>query len=64
MFRNDRTSNNKTKGGCVALYVPKSLAPKEKTQCFLSKTDSFESVWVECKNTFDKKSNKKILINV
>lgn len=64
MFRQDRVANKKKKGGGVALYVPKSFAPKKYTNTPQSRTDSCESVWVECKNSFDKTSNKRLLINV
>ena len=66
MFRNDRVPENKKKkkkGGGVALYVPKSLAPKE-FKFKESKLHTGESVWVECKKNFDKKCKKRQLINV
>ena len=68
MFRNDRVPENnkkkkKKKGAGVALYVPKSLAPKE-FKFKESKLHTSESVWVECKRNLDKKCKKRQLINV
>ena len=62
MFRNDRVPETnkkkiKKKGGGVALYVPKSLAPKE-FKFKESKLHTAESVSDESKKNFDKKYKK------
>ena len=55
MFRYDRRSAVKKKGGGVLLYIPDlNLFDKEK----------YESVWVECKSTFNISSKEKMLVNL
>ena len=55
MFRYDRQSAVKKKGGGVLLYIPDlNLFDKEK----------YESVWVECKSTFNISSKEKMLVNL
>ena len=59
MFRYDRQSAVKKKGGGVLLYIPVKLAPKLRPDLNLFDKEKYESVWVECKSTFNISSKKK-----
>ena len=64
MFRYDRQSAVKKKGGGVLLYIPVKLAPKLRPDLNLSDKEKYESVWVECKSTFNISSKEKMLVNL
>ena len=64
MFRYDRQSAVKKKGGGVLLYIPVKLAPKLRPDLNLFDKEKYESVWVECKSTFNISSKEKILVNL
>ena len=64
MFRYDRQSAVKKKGGGVLLYIPVKLAPKLRPDLNLFDKEKYESVWVECKSTFNISSKEKMLVNL
>ena len=64
MFRYDRQSAVKKKGGGVLLYIPVKLAPKLRPNLNLFDKEKYESVWVECKSTFNISSKEKMLVNL
>ena len=64
MFRYDKQSAVKKKGGGVLLYIPVKLAPKLRPDLNLFDKEKYESVWVECKSTFNISSNEKMLVNL
>ena len=64
MFRYDRQSALKKKGGGVLLYIPVKLAPKLRPDLNLFDKEKYESVWVECKSTFNISSKEKMLVNL
>ena len=64
MFRYDRQSAVKKKGGGVLLYIPVKLAPKLRPDLNLFDKEKLESVWVECKSTFNISSKEKMLVNL
>ena len=55
-FRKDRnlSLHDKTSGGGLLLYIPRSLKPKERSDLTTISESRFESIWVECE--FNKKS--------
>ena len=63
-FNFNRCNSDKSKGGGVALFVPLSLAPKERTDLNLFDKERFESIWIECKESFDRSCKKTMLINI
>ena len=63
-FNFNRCVKDKSKGGEVALFISLSLAPKERTVLNLFDKERFESVWIECKESFDRSCKKTMLINV
>ena len=60
----DRQSAVKKKGGGVLLYIPVKLAPKLRPDLNLFDKEKYESVWVECKSTFNISSKEKMLVNL
>ena len=64
MFRYDKQSAVKKKGGGVLLYIPVKLAPKLRPDLNLFDKEKYESVWVECKSTFNISSKEKMLVNL
>ena len=62
MLRYDRQSAVKKKGGGVLLYIPVKLAPKLRPDLNLFGKEKYESVWVECKSTFNISSEEKMLV--
>ena len=64
MFRYDRQSAVKKKGSGVLLYIPVKLAPKLRPDLSLFDKEKYESVWVECKSTFNISSKEKMLANL
>ena len=60
-FRKDRnlSLHDKTSGGGLLLYIPRSFKPKERSDLKTISESRFESIWVECE--FIK---KKYLINI
>ena len=58
-FRKDRnlSLHDKTSGGGLLLYIPRSFKPKERSDLTTISESRFENIWVECefkKNVFDK----------
>ena len=51
--------HDKTSGGGLLLYIPRSFKPKERSDLTTVSESRFESIWVECQ--FNKKKN---LINI
>ena len=49
-FRKDRnySLHDKTSGGGLLLYIPRSFKPKERTDLTTTSESRFESIWVEC----------------
>ena len=64
MFRYDRQSAVKKEGGGVLLYILVKLAPKLRPNLNLFDKEKYESVWVECKSTFNISSKEKMLVNL
>ena len=64
MFRYDRQSAVKKKDGGVLLYISVKLAPKLRLDLNLFDEEKYESVWVECKSTFNISSKEKMLVNL
>ena len=62
MFRYDRQSAVKKKGGGVLLYIPVKLAPKLRPDLIFFDKEKYESVLVECKSTFNISSEEKMLV--
>ena len=60
-FRKDRnlSLHDKTSGGGLLLYIPRSFKPKERSDLTIVSESRFEIIWVECQ--FNK---KKYLINI
>ena len=64
LFRCDRSRyNEKKKGGCVMLFVPLRLAPKESKDLNISDKSKFQSSWVECRNNFSNDCRSKMFLN-
>ena len=64
MFRYDRQSAVKKKGVGNLLYIPVKLAPKLRPDLNSFYKEKYESVWVECKSTFNISSKEKMLVNL
>ena len=64
MFRFDRQSSIKLKGGGVLLIIPRKLAPKLRENLNLFDEEKNKSVWVERKTKFYIASKEQMLINL